>query len=97
MTKLHLISKPFNLKQFEIDSKRMINKNDEILFIGDAVINLMDKNILLCIEQSKLQYFVLSADSICRGINLLMNQKIKQISDSEMVELTLKHQQVISW
>lgn len=97
MTNLHLISHPVNLEQFQIEMARLTSSNDEILFIGDSVISLMNKDIATYLQQSNIQYHALAADCLCRGINQLMIESIKQISDSEMVDLTIKHQQIVSW
>ena len=97
MSKLHLISQPIDLEQFKIDLNRMITADDEMLFIGDGVINLMDENITTLINQATIQFYGLASDCLCRGIDQLLNKSMTQISDQLMVELTIKHQQIISW
>ncbi len=97
MSKLHLISQPVILEQFKVDLSRMITAGDEILFIGDSVLSLMDNNIIALIKQTNILCYALAADCLCRGIDQLLTQSINQVSEHLMVELTVKHQQIISW
>ena len=97
MSKLHLISQALELKQLKACLSRYATKEDPLLFIGDSVTTLLDNEVIDFINLHSYKVSVLDADCACRGINQMMSCSIRQISDQEMVELTLKHQQTISW
>ena len=97
MSKLHLISKPLELKQLKMCLIRFATIDDPLLFIGDSVTTLLNKDVLIYLSQHSYKINLLSVDCKCRGLSQLMPDSIKQISDKEMVELTLNHQQIISW
>ena len=101
MTTLHVISNPVELNTIKRNIKRYANSSDQLLFIGDSVTILLDSEVTEYLSQLSYQQYALKADVQCRGISQLLSQrptgKVKQISDQEMVKLTIKHDQSISW
>jgi len=97
MTKLHLISQVSNLTSIKNNIARYAIDKDPLLFIGDAVLCLLDKDITAYLKQLNLPLYALVDDCRCRGISEHLNSLLKQVSSQQMVELTIKNQQVISW
>jgi sulfur relay protein TusB/DsrH len=97
MGKLHIISQPLELTQLKLCLSRYAKPIDVLLFIGDSVTTLLDNHVFNYLEQQPYKIKLLAADSACRGVSQIMPQSLRQITDSEMVQLTISHQQIISW
>ena len=97
MTKLHLITQPIELLLLKRNITRYVSENDEFLFIGDSVTSLLDSDVIAYLGQVHYTVNILKADGKSRGLTQLIDQSIHQISDDKMVELTIKHQQTVSW
>lgn len=97
MANLHLIS------QLKVESgldkwlSRLVNPNDELLFIGNAVVSLLDTQCQQLLNNSANPVFALEADVKCRGIAAKLPANIQIIDDKTMVAKAASHQQVISW
>lgn len=97
MAKLHLVSQTIEINELKKDFIRYVREGDQVLFISDSVNNLLIKPIADFIGGLDNQCFALNADAKCRGIEHLLPKTISQISDKEMVELSINNEQIISW
>ena len=78
------------------DSLKRIQSADGIVLTEDAVYALIDKTLCLKLSELTDHIYVLQADILARG---LANQchSFSNIDYSELVNLTLKFDNVISW
>jgi len=97
MSKLHLISQTLDYDKLQKQLARYVREGDQLLFIADSVAGLLDSRITETLSKFSGQYFALAADCQCRGIEQLLAKSVNQISDQEMVKLTIHNQQIISW
>lgn len=97
MPSLHLISNHTSFDDLKKNLERYTQDKDHLLFIGDACITTTNKLLADYLLNTNLFISVLAADCQCRGINHLIPESFKTISDAQMVELTISHQAIISW
>jgi|GEM_PF-2256212 len=97
LTKLHLISDSFDIIHLNKQYSRYVEDGEQLLFIGESVINLLDKQIIDRLSELDNKYYALKADCKCRGISELLPAEVEQVTDIKMVELTLNNHKTISW
>lgn len=97
MSRLQLISSEIELNQLDTNLARYANSGDPLLFIASAVSSLLKPEITSYLKQHSIKSYALSADCRCRGIAPMLTDMVEQITDEQMVELSLQHQQTISW
>lgn len=97
MAKLHLLAHNYELVEFHRLFARYFQQGDALLFIGDAVTNLLEHSSVDFINQAKIKTFALKADCQCRGVSSLIPEAVEQIDDHKMVKLTVEYQPIISW
>lgn len=97
MANLHLVS------QLKVESgldkwlNRLVDDTDEILFISDAVVSLLDAKCEQLLNTVENPIYALEADVKCRGIINKLPNFVKVVDDKTMVDLAAHSQQVISW
>ncbi len=95
MANLHLLSQSINADKFCQLYKRLVNVEDRLLLIADAVLLPLDSKVLDQLPDCPI--YVLQPDVQCRGLTDKLPSQVQLISDEAMVQLTLQHQQVTSW
>lgn len=74
----------------------VISKDDDLLFIQDGVIALLQESDFLKFNKLT-SLFVLEEDLIARGLESLISERAKRINYQDFVHLTAKHKQYIAW
>jgi tRNA 2-thiouridine synthesizing protein B len=95
---LHIISKsPYQDRSLQ-DCLSICNEADELLLIEDAVYAAIDGSPFASeINDAGIIYYALSADINARGLASSNTGLAQLISDSEFVDLTVKHRAIQSW
>lgn len=95
---LHIISKsPYQDHSLQ-DCLAICTKDDELLLIEDAVYAAIeDTPFARQINDAGINYYALSADINARGLASRNTGLTRLISDSEFVDLTVKHRAIQSW
>ena len=97
MARLHLISQQLNSLQMNRNLSRLVANNDQLLFIGEAISGLIDRENLTLLNSCSVALLALKSDVLCRGLENKLPPSVSIIDDIKMVELTLENEQVISW
>lgn len=71
----------------------MCAENDSILLIEDGVYAVTDQQL----ANTRLTVYALQADIEARGLSKKMPDTITVIDDAAFVELSIKHNKVVSW
>ncbi|PPI87855.1 sulfurtransferase complex subunit TusB [Candidatus Pantoea edessiphila] len=78
----------------------MINIEDDILLLQDAVIGAIQGNLIIekILETNKsIMIWVLEEDLVARGLIKQISTKVNLVNYNGFVKLTEKHQQQILW
>ncbi|MGX5201565.1 sulfurtransferase complex subunit TusB [Aliikangiella sp. IMCC44632] len=97
---LHIVST--SLTQCELQSfrKRLFEAQDQIVFIGDGVNNLVNTSTANMIATIDAPKFAIANDVKCRGFNTLLATtavSCELIDYKKLVKLTIESRKNISW
>lgn len=78
------------------DSLARVQSKDGIVLTEDAVYALLDDTLCLKFSSLSVQIYVLQADVLARGL-VQQSHSFESIDYSDLVDLTLTFDKVISW
>lgn len=97
MATLHLISQSLNHDQFLQKASWAIHDTDQLLFIADGVLNLLNDDFQQMIRATGWQHLLLAPDCQARGIEPMLSETSQLISDEQMVDACATADRVMSW
>ena len=95
MSSLHTISRSSQHELLQACLK-IINPDDEILFIEDGVYYCCDKKSLSLISRDNYVYG-LREDLVARGLRDKQDALVEVVGYHKFVELTVQHSKTVSW
>ncbi|PHS15286.1 MAG: sulfurtransferase complex subunit TusB [Kangiella sp.] len=93
---LHLIQKNLSNSEFDLQTNRMTNNGDQLVFMGDCVFNLTILNQSIN-QLEGLTIYVIDSDFKARALDENLTQQVIIIDFEQFVSLTINADKVITW